>query len=91
MHLVASVHPSVRLFQCLSVCTLLFEPFDLRRQVWSKEESLPIPGVCLCVCNQWAHGRNCADAVDQLLILPTNIIQFVKILIKFSFFLPGVN
>ncbi len=34
----------------------------------SKEEPLPVQGVCLCACNQWAYADNRADAVDRLLI-----------------------
>ncbi len=36
--------------------------------VWRKEELLPVQGVSLCVCNQWAYADNSADAVDRLLI-----------------------
>ncbi len=31
--------------------------------------SLPVQGVCLCVCNQLAFADYCEDAVDLLLIL----------------------
>ncbi len=62
MYLVASVHLPVRPFVCLFVrlCVL--------SAVWSKEESLPVKSISLCVCNQWAYADNCADAVDRLLI-----------------------
>ena len=30
--------------------------------------SLPVQGVCLCVCNQYAYADNYTDVVDQLLI-----------------------
>ena len=35
----------------------------------SSEESFPVSGVCLWVCNQCVYADNCTDAVDQLLIL----------------------
>ena len=37
--------------------------------VWSKQESLSVQGVCLCVCNQWAYADNLADVVDRPLII----------------------
>ena len=62
MYLVASIRPSIHLFVrsfvCLSIC--------VRFPVWSKEESLPVKSICLCVCNQWAYADNCADAGDWL-------------------------
>ncbi len=45
----------VRPSVCLSVCQFV-------------SLSLPVSGVCLCVCNQWAGADYCADAVDRLLI-----------------------
>ncbi len=59
----------------LSVTTLQAEPLDQRPSAFdirgsallselkSKEESLSVLGVCLCVCNQWACS------VDELLII----------------------
>ena len=34
---------------------------------WSNPGCLSL--CCLCVYNQWAYTDNCADAVDQLLII----------------------
>ena len=34
-----------------------------------QKESLPVYGVCLCVCNQAAYMDNSADVVDELLII----------------------
>ncbi len=61
MYLVASVRLSVRLDVRLSVLGFAECSKEL-------QESLPVLGVCLCVCNQWAYADNCADAVDRLLI-----------------------
>ncbi len=63
MHLVASVHPSVRLCRSLSVC-----PSSHLRTAKNQEESLLVRSDCLGVCNQWACTDNCADVVDRLLI-----------------------
>ena len=61
MHLEASVRPFVCQFVSLSLGA---RP----SAATSKEESLPVSGVCMCVCNQWACADYCADAVDRLLI-----------------------
>ena len=77
MHLVASVSSSTCLIAHL--LALLFGPFDVW-QVWSKEESLPVQDVCLCVSNQWAYVDNYADAVNQLLILSlTSVFQMIAV------------
>ncbi len=74
-NVLGSVRPSVCLSVCQFVLALLFEPFDdirgsaLPSAATSKEESLPVSGVCLCVSNQWACADYCAYAVDRLLIL----------------------
>ena len=34
---------------------------------WSKEGSLLVQGICLCVCHQEAYVDNLMDAVNQLL------------------------
>ncbi len=47
------------MFICLSVLSCAEK---------SKEESLPVQNVCLCVCNQGAYVDNHADAVDRHLI-----------------------
>ena len=39
---------------------------------------LPIQGVCLCVCNQWAYADNCTNVVDQLLINIYIYIPYVR-------------
>ena len=61
MYLVVSVRPSVCLFVRPFVCQFV-------RAATSKEESLPVSGVCLCVSNQWAGANYCVDAVNRLLI-----------------------
>ena len=57
MYLVASIRPTVR----QSMLSMLN----------SKEQQSPIPveGVSLCVCNQWACTDNRADAVNRLLLI----------------------
>ncbi len=59
IELVASVRPSVCPFVCMFVRALPAEPAK------SKEESLPVQGDRLCVCNQSACAVNHADAVDR--------------------------
>ncbi len=42
---------------------------------------LPVHGLCLCVCNQWAYADYSTWAVDWLLILPIGpITEFLSIL-----------
>ncbi len=56
--------------------------------------SIPVQGVCLCVCNQWAYTDNSTDAVDQLLILyrrqfhyvPNQLLYYI---LKSNHFLTG--
>ncbi len=75
MYLVASVRLSVRPSVCPSGCTqgtlcLSVCPsvrLSIRQSTLSRL-SLPVWGVCLCVCNQSAYADNRADAVDRLLI-----------------------
>ncbi len=57
MHLVASVRPFIRPSVCPFVCAI------------TAEESLPVLGVCLCVCNHWAYADNRANAVNRRFIL----------------------
>ncbi len=53
---------------CLSACLSIRLSVRLSVNALT-EESLPVYGVCLCVCNQGAYTENSADAVDRLLIL----------------------
>ena len=62
MHLVGLVRLSVHPFAHLFARRLTAE-----LQIWSKEESLLVEGVCLCVCSYWVCVDNQVDAVDQLL------------------------
>ncbi len=50
---------------CLSVCLCALGFAECSKE---QQPPLPVKGVCLCVCNQWACADNSADAVDRLLI-----------------------
>ena len=70
MHLVASVRLSVCRFVSLSVCQLPVLR-EHNPKVWSKEESLPVQGVCMCVCNQ--HG--CRRSAFNFLLECTALVD----------------